>query len=109
MEYYGSTVPMMFRLVQEGDFAGAMDCFWQIHPARLAAASMMQISGSNFAHRYVWKYMGWLNGFNGGPLRMPTMRISPAQMRGLRRALEDSGLDCTSDTDDAFFVGRNPG
>ena len=27
-------------------------------------------AGANFIHRLNWKYMGWLQGYNGGPLRL---------------------------------------
>ncbi len=69
---------------------------------------MGMIAGSNFVHRMLWKYQGWLNGFNGGPLRQPTMRRVDRQMRPLRQALLASGLAVTTDPDQAFFVGRHP-
>ncbi|MFQ6330071.1 dihydrodipicolinate synthase family protein [Nocardia sp. CWNU-33] len=108
MEYLGNSVPKMFNLVRAGEFDKAMDLYWQIQPARKAGARATHIPGANFINRYAWKYMAWLNGFNGGPLRVPTMRIVPSQMRGLRQGLEESGLSVTADADDAFFVGRNP-
>jgi 4-hydroxy-tetrahydrodipicolinate synthase len=52
--------------------------------------------------------MDWLNGFNGGPIRMPHMRLNGPQMRLLRDGAAQSGLDVTRDSDDRFFVGRNP-
>jgi 4-hydroxy-tetrahydrodipicolinate synthase len=79
-----------------------------LHPARQVKHQVMSVAGSNFAHRYVWKYMGWLHGFNGGPLRMPTMRIVPAQMQAMRSGVERAGLEPTKDSDSEFFVGRNP-
>jgi 4-hydroxy-tetrahydrodipicolinate synthase len=56
----------------------------------------------------MWKYEGWLQGYNGGPLRHPTMRIYLRDMVALRRGQQAAGLDPTSDPDEAFFVGRNP-
>lgn len=108
-EYYGPMVPRIFGLIQDGHFDKAMELYWQIHPARLTNINTMgMIAGSNFVHRMLWKYQGWLNGFNGGPLRQPTMRIVDRQMKPLRQALLTSGLEVTADPDKAFFVGRNP-
>jgi 4-hydroxy-tetrahydrodipicolinate synthase len=109
-EYYGPMVPRIFALIQEGRFDQAMELYWQIHPARLTNMNTMaMIAGSNFIHRMIWKYQGWLNGFNGGPLRQPTMRLVDRQMKALRQGLVSAGLEVTVDPDKAFFVGRNPG
>jgi 4-hydroxy-tetrahydrodipicolinate synthase len=64
--------------------------------------------GAGILHRMVWKYQAWLNGFNGGPLRQPTMKIRDVHMRQLREGLKRSGLPVTEDPDKEFFVGRNP-
>jgi 4-hydroxy-tetrahydrodipicolinate synthase len=53
-----------------------------------------------------WKYMGWLNGMNGGPLRAPTMRLTSDQMRIGRRGLLLSELPRTEDQDELFYLGR---
>jgi 4-hydroxy-tetrahydrodipicolinate synthase len=108
-EYYGPMIPRIFALIQEGQFDKAMELYWQIHPARLTNINTMSmIAGSNFIHRMIWKYQGWLNGFNGGPLRQPTMRLVDRQMKALRQGLIASGLDVTTSPDSEFFVGRNP-
>ncbi len=108
-EYYGPMVPRIFALIQEGRFEQAMELYWQIHPARLTNINTMaMIAGSNFIHRMLWKYQGWLNGFNGGPLRQPTMRLVDRQMKALRQGLVSAGLEATVDPDKEFFVGRNP-
>ena len=108
-EYYGPMIPRIFALMQDGQFDKAMDLYWQIHPARLTNINTMaMIAGSNFVHRMIWKYQGWLNGFNGGPLRQPTMRLVDRQMKVLRQGLVSAGLEVTVDPDKAFFVGRNP-
>jgi 4-hydroxy-tetrahydrodipicolinate synthase len=49
-----------------------------------------------------------LQGFNGGPLRQPTMRLVDRQLRPLRAALEQCGLNPWPEPDGDFFVGRNP-
>jgi len=108
-EYFGPMIPRIHALMQKGDFNGAMELYWQIHPARMAnLAGFGSISGSNLIHRMMWKYQGWLSGFNGGPLRQPTMRIAPQQMAAFRQALARSGLDVAKEPDADFFVGRNP-
>ncbi|MPZ22877.1 MAG: dihydrodipicolinate synthase family protein [Dehalococcoidia bacterium] len=108
-EYYGPMVPRMFNLVREGNIDQAMALYWQIHPARVAhISSNALMKGTNFVHRMLWKYEGWLNGFNGGPLRAPTMRLVDSQMKALRQGLIASGLEITPDPDSEFYVGRNP-
>jgi 4-hydroxy-tetrahydrodipicolinate synthase len=107
-EYYGDAVPQMLRLAQSGENDKAMEIFWRITPAWRANESIAAIPGANIVNRMAWKYQAWLNGFNGGPVRMPTTRIVWTQMQAFRRALEASGVDVTSDPDEAFFVGRNP-
>ncbi|MFJ4206754.1 hypothetical protein ACIP2Y_45175 [Streptomyces sviceus] len=51
---------------------------------------------------------GWLQGCNGGPLRMPTQRIRDAQMNDLRKGLIDAGLQPSFDPFRELFIGRNP-
>jgi 4-hydroxy-tetrahydrodipicolinate synthase len=107
-EYFGPLVPRVFRLIDEGKLDEAMDLYWTMHPARLVNQAMASVPGANFLHRMLWKYQGWLNGFNGGPLRAPTMRLNGNQMKALRKGLVDCGFDVTPDDDSRFFIGRNP-
>ena len=108
-EYFGDTVPRMFELVQRGDVDAAMEIYWKIHPGRQAnMAAMAMLAGSNFLHRMLWKYQGWLQGFNGGPLRTPTMRLTDRQMKGLRQGLLTCGFDIEELPDREFFLGRHP-
>ena len=108
-EYYGSAIPEIFALIQHGEHNEAMARYWQLHHARQAnGAAMAVLAGSNSLHRMLWKYQGWLQGFNGGPLRAPTMRLTDRQMKALRGGLIAAGLPCTEDDDAAFFVGRHP-
>lgn len=109
-EYYGSTVPKYLAALRSGDRQEALRLYWQIQPARQAREALRaQASGANFNHRYLWKYQAWLQGYNGGPLRAPAMKLSDAQMRRAAEGLVASGL-LASVPDDfgAFFVGRNP-
>ena len=55
-----------------------------------------------------WKYQAWLNGYNGGPLRMPTARLVSGQMKMLRAGLVNSDLPVTDSPDEEYWVGRTP-
>lgn len=108
-EYYGGVIPHVYELLQKGDYEEASRIYWQIHPARRAnAAASTYIAQTNFVHRMQWKYQGWLNGFNGGPLRQPTMRIHDQQMNALRAGLIASGLSPETAHNREFFAGRHP-
>jgi 4-hydroxy-tetrahydrodipicolinate synthase len=107
-EYFGPLVPQMLALANAGKNSEAMQLFWQVDPARRANARIGAVGGVNSVHRMAWKYQGWLSGYNGGPIRMPTARLVPEQMAMLRRGLLDSDLPVTDDPDEAYFVGRNP-
>jgi dihydrodipicolinate synthase/N-acetylneuraminate lyase len=109
-EYFGPEVPRYFNLLQQPEgFDEAMETYWRIHPARQATGSLMKEAnaGTVFVHRMLWKYQGWLQGFNGGPVRPPHMRLTDRQMRTLRTAAIASGLDITDEPDAEFFVGRH--
>lgn len=108
-EYYGDLVPRMLDALNNGRREEGMELYWKIQPARVARlAEQATFGGANFIHRYLWKYQAWLNGFNGGPLRQPVMKLSDPQMRRMADALQRSGIaDAPSDFS-SFFVGRNP-
>ena len=109
-EAYAGEVPRYFSLLREGRFEEAMDIYWQIHPIREADAEVINEAsrGTYLVHRLCWKYQGWLNGFNGGPIRSPHMRLTDKQMKRLREGLAASGLPVTESSDSEFFVGRHP-
>jgi 4-hydroxy-tetrahydrodipicolinate synthase len=110
-ESLGATVPRMFELLQDrSTYDEAMELYWAVHPARQANMRLMgAMNGTFVVHRMLWKYQGWLNGFNGGPIRSALSgRLEDAQMRSFRAALEASGIPVADESDDAFFVGRNP-
>lgn len=70
----------------------------QIMKIQLSATSDHEYYGPMipkvFNHlRQAWKFQGWLQGYNGGPLRQPTQRIHDPQMFALRKGLLDAGLD----------------
>ena len=110
-EWMGNGVPRMLTLLSNPDtWVQGMDLYWQLAPARRAHAAVCTplVANSGLVPRMHWKYQGWLNGFNGGPIRQPHMRISAAQMSTLRNAAVASGLDITKDEDVHFYAGRNP-
>lgn len=108
-EWWGGKVPEYFAHLHDGNYDRAMEIYWQIQPARAARmAEQATFGGANFIHRYLWKYQAWLNGYNGGPLRQPAMKLSDAPMRRLREAAQRSGLDPDTSDVSEFFKGRNP-
>ncbi|WP_460073067.1 dihydrodipicolinate synthase family protein [Streptomyces sp. YKOK-I1] len=108
-EYYGPMIPRVFGLLRDGKFDEATDLYWQLHPARKTKSALMSsLHGGAFINRQAWKFQGWLQGYNGGPLRQPTMRIHDTQMAALRKGLVDAGLQPSMDPFREFFVGRNP-
>jgi 4-hydroxy-tetrahydrodipicolinate synthase len=111
-EYVGGVVPRMFELLhRDGGYDEAMELYWQVHPARQANVRLMgeATAGTSVVPRLLWKYQGWLNGFNGGPIRSALSgRLNDAQMRAFRAAVAASGLPVPDEGDEAFFAGRNP-
>lgn len=108
-ESFGDRVPRMLAALSEDQFEDAMEIFWSYHPGREAKGQFhATFAGANFIHRLGWKYLGWLQGMNGGLLRMPHMRLQPGQMKGLRAGLAASGFDLPKD-DSEFYAGRIPG
>jgi 4-hydroxy-tetrahydrodipicolinate synthase len=111
-EYYGSMLPHVYKLLQAGNFDEATRLYWQLQPARRARSSAHEkLSGGFFINRMAWKFQAWLQGYNGGPLRQPTMRIHDSQMNALRAGLAASKIlpeSASRDSNRDFFVGRNP-
>lgn len=109
-EYFGPMIPRIFKLMTGGQFDEAMDLYWQIHPARMARKYVANsyMTATHFINRHVWKYEGWLSGFNGGPLRQPTMKITDRHMKVLRDGLAKSGLPQAIEPDSEYYIGRNP-
>lgn len=109
-QYAGDRVPKMWKLLNDGKYDDAMEIYWSLSPVRRAkAADKRTWDGANMLHRYIWKYYSWLNGYSGGLLRSPVMRLSQSQMGNARRALEASGIEPVQLPDSAFFEGRTIG
>lgn len=109
-QYFGDAVPKYFDLMHQGRWDEAMEIYWKINPARTARLAYGQsYSGANLIHRQGWKYMEWLVGFNGGPLRVPTMRMNDGAAKRLADAALASGIISAPPADlPEFFLGRNP-
>jgi 4-hydroxy-tetrahydrodipicolinate synthase len=102
-------IPRAMEMLRHGKHDEASELFWQLHPARKAKGALAPtMHGGAFINRQMWKFQGWLQGYNGGPLRMPTQRIHDAQMNALRKGLIDAGLEPRMDPFREFFIGRNP-
>src|SRR5262249_55630552 len=81
-EYYGGAGPEFFRLFHAGEWDRGMELYWRIQPARQARASdAASYAGAGIIHRFNWKYMAWLQGYNGGPLRAPVMRLNDGALK----------------------------
>jgi len=108
-EYYGPMIPRVMQLLRDGKYDDAAAIYWQLHPARKTKSGLAPaLHGGAFINRQAWKFQGWLQGYNGGPLRQPTQRIHDPQMQALRKGLIDSGLEPSMDPFREFFIGRNP-
>lgn len=107
-EYYGDMVPRYMEALRKGDKEEALKLYWQIQPARQVRETLrIQASGANFNHRYLWKYQAWLQGYNGGPLRAPAMKLSDSQMKRAADGLVASGLLKSAPKDfGEFFNGK---
>jgi 4-hydroxy-tetrahydrodipicolinate synthase len=107
-EYYGSYVPRFLDLLHRGATDEAMEEYWRIQPARDARSATMSSGGANLVHRYLWKFQAWLNGYNGGPIRQPAMKLSEGQMKTAAEGLRKAGIATPDESFAEFFTGRNP-
>jgi 4-hydroxy-tetrahydrodipicolinate synthase len=108
-EFWGPLIPRVLNLLRAKKFDEATEIYWRMHPARkVRMAIAQQLSGGHFINRQMWKFQGWLQGYNGGPLRMPTQRIHDPQMHALRNAATEAGLNPTKESFREFFIGRHP-
>jgi 4-hydroxy-tetrahydrodipicolinate synthase len=109
-EYMGDGPVRMFDLLHAEKLDEAMELYWRLHPARQANAQLAAsyMPGAGLIHRLLWKYQYWLNGFNGGPIRQPHLRLTSGQRALAREGLRRSGLTLAEGADDDFFVGRCP-
>jgi len=105
--YYGPMMPRIHKLLQAGEYDEATQLWYQLDPARKAFLAQ-GVAADGMINRMKWKYEGWLMGYNGGPMPLPTQRLWSNHMKALRAGAEAAGLNPTSDPDEAFFIGRNP-
>ena len=88
-----------------------MEIYWRINPSRQARVAIQAtFAGANFIHRYLWKYQGWLQGYNGGPMRLPVMKLNDSQMRTVRDPLLSNGSRTVRICESlSFMTGRRIG
>ena len=109
-QWMGDYFPKAFNLARDGKWEEAMKEYWRVQPARLASggATGAYMPGVNFINRTNWKYMDWLAGFNGGPLRAPTPRMPDRFMGSLRASLKASHCPVNDLPDSEFMTGLFP-
>jgi hypothetical protein len=109
-EYFGDRMPRMLDALNNGRRDEGLEIYWATQPARTTRLAVQgTFGGANFIHRYLWKYQAWLNGFNGGPLRQPAMKLADSQMTRVAGGLKAAGIPFDeSSTPADFFTSRNP-
>lgn len=108
-EFWGANIPRVMNLLREKKYDEATEFYWQTHQARkLRGVLASTMNGGYFINRMQWKFQGWLQGYNGGPLRLPTQRIHDREMKMIRDAQRQCGLNPSEDPFREFFIGRNP-
>lgn len=106
IDAYGDAIPRLWQLSDAGETEKLWELYWRIQPFRSIHAGL-SIGPHRLINWWAWKYLGWLNGMNGGALRQPTQRLDGGQMASARRAMERSGIQVTPDGDELFFAGRH--
>lgn len=106
-EFWGPLIPQVMKLLEEGKHDEVTEIYWRMHPARkIKNALTQQMTGSFMLNRMQWKFQGWLQGYNGGPLRGPTPRMHKNHMQTLFNAQKIAGLNPSKDPFRDFFTGR---
>ncbi len=95
-----------FNLMQKGDMNKGMELYWQLQPARAIWMERLYPTLLQGTYHYPeWKYMGWLVGFNGGPLRLPVHRLYEHIKERYRASLRAIGIT-PREPDEEFYVGK---
>jgi 4-hydroxy-tetrahydrodipicolinate synthase len=93
-------ITKMFNLFVKGEFAKAMELYWELapitHGARDAAFSAGMLG---------MKYMQWLCGGNGGMFRKPTSYLFQRQKEAMRAGLKAAGVT-PREPEEEFYIGR---
>ena len=96
-----------FELLRQGREDEAMLIYWRLAPALGTMARLMApLVPTGAYHWPQLKYFQWLSGGNGGMTRNPTMRLFQRDLDAIRGGFRASGIETTTDPDDAFFLGR---
>jgi len=89
----------MFHRFQHGEFAKAMDLYWELAPITLRARKIMSAGWMGM------KYMQWLTGGNGGVYRQPTNVLSQQDKDAMRAGVRAAGI-VPREPEEEFYVGR---
>ncbi len=98
----------MFNLLLEGKIEEALALNWKLKPFEdQAAAIMAQVSypETGIVQSMADKYCFWMNGGNGGVIRLPASRVFDYQKETFRGALRAIGLT-PREPEEEFLVGR---
>jgi 4-hydroxy-tetrahydrodipicolinate synthase len=90
----------MFNLFARGEFAKAMELYWELAPITLGARDAAFQAGM-----LGMKYMQWLTGGNGGMFRKPTSYLFQRQKDAMRAGLRKAGVT-PREPEEEFYVGR---
>ncbi len=95
-----------FTLLTEGKYEQAMDLYWRIFPKAEIMQELLDYTVYEGVYNMMhFKYIGWLAGFNGGPITLPTARLYEHQKKAMREARENMGLE-NREPDEEFYIGR---
>lgn len=89
----------MFQRFQQGEFAKAMELYWELAPITLGARKVMSTGWMGM------KYMQWLTGGNGGVYRQPTSVLTQQDKDAMRAGVRAAGI-VPREPEEEFYVGR---
>ena len=95
-----------FNLMLNGEMEKGMEIYWELNPARLIWNDLLYPTLLQGTYHYPqWKYVGWLAGFNGGPLRLPVHRLYDHDKMKLKMGLQAIGIT-PREPEEEYYVGR---
>jgi 4-hydroxy-tetrahydrodipicolinate synthase len=95
-----------FNLLSAGKFKEAMELYWNVFPKAKIMQDLLDYTVYEGVYNMMhFKYIGWLAGFNGGPITLPTARLYEHQKEALKAARAAMGLTNRA-PDEEFYAGR---
>ena len=93
-EYFGPMIPRIFKLLAGGQLRRGDAPLLADQSGAQGESRRQRLHDTDQVHPpHDVEVQGWLNGFNGGPMRRPTMRLNDAMMKMLRDGLVKSGIE----------------